>query len=443
MEWRIILPVLCLIGFLHVPVNAADPSNSTNSSVAFEFNIVFFINDTFIDSYFNMTNNVTIALKSSIISQVSPLFTSIKNFLSFDILQFRNGSIGVDGKLYFNGTDSKPSISNLTQILNSGNFSFTILTNLTKIVEVTSTAAPAVTSVTVSVSQNTASQNTTVQTPAKVARINLVFRILQNYKDIYADLNNAETKQLSDTITAGCSGFYKKRFSNFFRMLIRKFTQGSIVADSVLEFDTTNSTSPNVTEVTKAFTDAVANGTLNVTVDVTSINATDITNSDTNVTANTSVTTTITTTTLAVPTAASIASYNVTFKMSGNFTNDLSNLTSPAATSLSNSIIAQFNAVLGTINGYRRTFIWRFRSGSIIVDGGLEYNKASSPTAAVLAKLLADSVRNGAISLPIDPTSIIVTDSTGATANKSPVLASMLTAFWMTLASLLLSAAMH
>lgn len=56
-------------------------------------------------------------------------------------------------------------------------------------------------------------------------------------------------------------------------------SRGSVVADSVFEFDNTNNTSPNVTEVTNTFTEAVKTGNFSFSVDEKSINATDITNS--------------------------------------------------------------------------------------------------------------------------------------------------------------------
>lgn len=56
-------------------------------------------------------------------------------------------------------------------------------------------------------------------------------------------------------------------------------SRGSVVADSVFEFDNTNNTSPNVANVTNTFTEAVKTGNFSFPVDVTSINATDITTS--------------------------------------------------------------------------------------------------------------------------------------------------------------------
>ena len=54
-------------------------------------------------------------------------------------------------------------------------------------------------------------------------------------------------------------------------------SKGSIVTDSVLGFDATNSTSPNVTDVKETLVTAIANGSFNFTIDNSSISAADIT----------------------------------------------------------------------------------------------------------------------------------------------------------------------
>lgn len=447
MEWRIIVPVLCLIGILPVPGNAAD-TNSTNTTTisplgngtnniptGFEFNIVFHINESFSETYFNMSNNATIARKNEIISQVMPVYTHLKNFERFDILQFRNGSIVVDGKLHFNSSDSKPTEANLTQILNNGNFTFKLLTNLTRIAEVTTTAAPpaapaTTANQTANANQTTTTAATTASTPAKITTFNVVFKILQTYKDIYANLSNPETIQLTENITTAFSPFYKQRFTNFRRMWIRKFSQGSIVADSVFEFDNTNNTSPNVTEMTKSFTEAIATGNFSFAVDNTSISVTDITNVSTTTQAATTVSTT---------TGSTLAEYNMTIKINETFNSDLTNISSPRAVALAKNITDQFDGVFKKrFSNFVRTFVWRFRSGSIIVDALLGFNKTgTNPAAADVVKV----IQSETFTFKIE--SLTVTDSNGTTANRSPVLSSMLTALWMTLVSLLVSAVMH
>ncbi|KAL0203243.1 hypothetical protein M9458_001261, partial [Cirrhinus mrigala] len=46
-----------------------------------------------------------------------------------------NGSVVVDGKLFFNSSDAKPIVANLTQLLHERNFTFTIIKNFTSINE--------------------------------------------------------------------------------------------------------------------------------------------------------------------------------------------------------------------------------------------------------------------------------------------------------------------
>lgn len=59
----------------------------------------------------------------------------------------------------------------------------------------------AATPATTPVMNQTSTPITTVSAPVKIAKINLVFSIVQEFKDIYSDLNNAETKELSNNIT--------------------------------------------------------------------------------------------------------------------------------------------------------------------------------------------------------------------------------------------------
>ncbi|XP_077102464.1 uncharacterized protein LOC143753698 isoform X2 [Siphateles boraxobius] len=577
MEWRIIVPVLCLIGILHVPGNVAQVNNT---NITDRFTLRFSINDSFLDVYINSTNNATIDLRKNITSQVESLYKAkYEDFEHFEILQIRNGSIVIEGELQFtNG--SKPNVTDLTQILNNGNFTFVIIKDAISIAEVTplkhSTTGPAATtpattpntSQTASpVTNQTATPVTTVSAPAKVAQINLGFSIVQDFKDIYSNLSNTETKELSNNITTACSRVYKSRFPKFLRMNILKFSKGSVVIDSVLEFDSTNGTSPNVTDVKDTLVTAITNGNFSFTINNSSINTTNIpetsattpattpntsqtatpvttvsapakvaqinlffsivqdfkdiysdlnntetkelsnnittacsrvyksrfpkfyrmfirkfskgsividsvlefdsTNGtspnvtdvkDTLVTAitngnfsftinNSSINTTdIPETSATTDSAASnLTDYNITFKMNNAFTNDLLNMTSDGAKKLAKNVTSELDGFCKGFRNFKRSLVWKFSSGSIKVDGLLGFNDtlANNPNATELARGLAEAVRNGTVKLPVDPKSINVTDSSRFTANRSPVLASMLTALWMTLASLLLSAVMH
>ncbi|XP_056106407.1 uncharacterized protein LOC130084905 [Rhinichthys klamathensis goyatoka] len=150
------------------------------------------------------------------------------------------------------------------------------VTNQTASPVTNQTASPVTNQTASPVTSQTATPVTTVSAPAKVAQINLGFRIDQEFKDIYSDLSNTETKELSNSIINECSRVYKRRFPKFYRMFILKFSKGSVVVDSVLEFDSTNGTSPNVTDVKDTLVTAVTNGNFNFTINNSSINTTDI-----------------------------------------------------------------------------------------------------------------------------------------------------------------------
>ncbi|XDV15492.1 hypothetical protein PO909_015568 [Leuciscus waleckii] len=292
MEWRIIVAVLCLIGILHVPGNAAQMNNS---AIYYRFTLHFSMNGTFLDVYSNSTDNETVDLRKNITSKVEQLYKpKYTNFERFEILHIRKGSIVTEGELQFSN-GSKPNVADLTQILNNGSFTFTIIQNATSIAEVTpqnqsttgqstpattpvtnQTASPVTNQTATPVTNQTATPVTTVSAPAKVAQINLVFSIAKDFKDTYSNLSDPETKDLSNSITTACSKVYKSRFPKFHRMFIRKFSKGSIVIDSVLEFDSTNGTSPNVTDVKDTLVTAITNGSFNFTINNSSINTTDI-----------------------------------------------------------------------------------------------------------------------------------------------------------------------
>ncbi|XP_077102463.1 uncharacterized protein LOC143753698 isoform X1 [Siphateles boraxobius] len=398
-----------------------------------QINLFFSIVQDFKDIYSNLSNTETKELSNNITTACSRVYKSrFPKFLRMNILKFSKGSVVIDSVLEFDSTNgTSPNVTDvkdtLVTAITNGNFSFTINNssiNTTNIPE-TSATTPATTPNT----SQTATPVTTVSAPAKVAQINLFFSIVQDFKDIYSDLNNTETKELSNNITTACSRVYKSRFPKFYRMFIRKFSKGSIVIDSVLEFDSTNGTSPNVTDVKDTLVTAITNGNFSFTINNSSINTTDI--PETSATTDSA--------------ASNLTDYNITFKMNNAFTNDLLNMTSDGAKKLAKNVTSELDGFCKGFRNFKRSLVWKFSSGSIKVDGLLGFNDtlANNPNATELARGLAEAVRNGTVKLPVDPKSINVTDSSRFTANRSPVLASMLTALWMTLASLLLSAVMH
>ncbi|RXN28407.1 cell wall DAN4 [Labeo rohita] len=356
MEWRIIVPLLCLIGILHVPGNAAQTStNGTNST----FDIVFHINLEFKDVYSNINNNETIQLKQNITTQVVPVYSGLKNFQSFDILAFRNGSIAVEGKLYFNSSDAKPIVANLTQLLHDATFTFTLNKTLTKITEVIPAAV-------------LPNASATAPPPAKTA-VALAFKINQEFNDTYSNLSHPVTQELTKNIINAVSPVYR-RFPKFLGMVIKKLSRGSIAVESEIQFEATNGTSPNLTEVKNALAEAVASGNVSIPVNASTITATDVSSSN----------------------GQSILQ------------EEISTIPQHVDSELQCGVAYKY------IRGFIRMVVRKYSNGSILVDGSLQFNKTiSTPTVADLAKILADNVRNGTVTLQIDPTTIKVTDASG------------------------------
>lgn len=57
-------------------------------------------------------------------------------------------------------------------------------------------------------------------------------------------------------------------------------SQGSIAVESEIQFEATNGTSPNLTEVKNALAEAVASGNVSIPVNASTITATDVSSSN-------------------------------------------------------------------------------------------------------------------------------------------------------------------
>ncbi|XP_051560473.1 uncharacterized protein LOC127444891 [Myxocyprinus asiaticus] len=272
---------------------------------------------------------------------------------------------------------------------------------------------------------NSATETTSTATSANITEFILNFSINGTFKSSYSNMSDPDTILLKDIITSYIGTIYKTRFTNFIQILIQQFRNGSIVTDSILQFNN-NGTHPNITQLKQALVDEVANETFNTTIIKDSINVIEIV---TNATGNGT-------------TTASVKEFTINFKILQTFKEVYSNLSAPETIDLITNITSQVSVVYKKhFVNFIRMVIRQFRSGSIVVDGTFEFDKTGTiPSVTDVTTTLRDAVANGTISLQIDSNSISVTDPA---ASGSPVLAGMLTALWMTLASLMLSAVMH
>ncbi|XP_051983162.1 uncharacterized protein LOC127644165 [Xyrauchen texanus] len=412
MEWRIVLGVLCLIGILPVPGNAANDTNAT----VFEFNLSFSINETFIADYSNMSADATINLKNNITSQIEPLFRNIQNFLRMVIQKFRNGSIVTDSILQFsNGT--RPNVTSLKQTLVDRVTNGSFLNIIQNSINIAESVPNLTTTISTPPAVSLPGVNTT-NTTAPVTVFNVTFKIADQFIEAYSNLSDPVTQKLESNITTQVFNVYKKKIKSFIRMFIRKFSNGSIVIDGGLEFDK-NTTTADVRTVAITLRDAALNKEFNFTVDPESIKVTDPSG---NTLPN--LTTTISTPpAVSLPgvnttnTTAPVTVFNVTFKIADQFIEAYSNLSDPVTQKLESNITTQvFNVYKKKIPSFIRMFIRKFSNGSIVIDGGFEFDK-NTTTADVrtVAITLRDAALNKEFNFTVDPESIKVTDSSGNT----------------------------
>lgn len=383
MEWRIILPVLCLIGILNLPGYVVSQQAVTPSATS------------------TTTTTATTTTTTTATTTATPTTST---------------------------TTTTPTTSTAVTTTTTVPTSTTTATTHSSGATTASTASGATTASTAG------SQATTL--PANVQSVNLIFKIEDQFQAYYSDFTDPRTISYVQNITAQFNTVYKKSYQNYIRMIIKKLSSGSVAADADFQFNTSISSAPNATDAKNTLVQAINNKEFTFTINSTSITTVD--GSSTTASPVTTQTTTVATT------AVVLSNYNITFKMAGVFFSDLANLNSKAGSLLSLAVSGQLNYFYSNFRGFNGANVWRFRNGSIYVDALLVFIKnINAPNATELAKELGAAVRNQTIFLPIDPTTINITDFTGFSASKSPVLASMLTALWMTLASLLLSAVMH
>ncbi|XP_026999877.2 putative GPI-anchored protein pfl2 isoform X2 [Tachysurus fulvidraco] len=412
--------------------------NTTNTSTTVAtpivplsvFSLIFSINETFSADLSNSSSQLFKDKSANIISQVEPLYKKkFSNFIRMIIKSFSNGSIVTNSTLEF--SSDNVNVNNVTSTLQQGltNLTFPVLSNSINATTIaTATVAPNTTIATATVAPNTTNTSTTVATPiVPLSVFSLIFSINETFS---ADLSNSSSQLFKDksaNIISQVEPLYKKKFSNFIRMIIKSFSNGSIVTNSTLEFNSDNVTVNNVTST-------LQEGLTNLTIPVIqgSINATTI------ATATVAPNTTIASTTVATTTAPPSV-FSLIFSINETFSADLSNSSSQLFKDKSANIISQVGPLYKKkFSNYRQMIIKSFSNGSIVTNSTLEFN-SDNVTVNDVKSTLVDGANS--LTFPIDPSSIKVTQIVG---NSVPsVIASSVSMMWMSLLTLLLSFALH
>ncbi|XP_053343999.1 uncharacterized protein LOC128514258 [Clarias gariepinus] len=200
---------------------------TTTVAPAATFSLSFKILQTFVPALSNSSSPEFISLAKNITDQVTPIYKAkFKNFLRIRILSFKNGSIDTNSELSFS------SSTNANNVISAFNES---LSNFTFQVD------PA------SLSVKETTPTTTTASPISQV-FSLIFSINSTFFAALADTSSSLFAAYASNITSQIEPLYRTAYSNFARMQILTFSNGSTVVQSLL-FINSNGSDVNVTSI--------------------------------------------------------------------------------------------------------------------------------------------------------------------------------------------------
>ncbi|KAL6466589.1 hypothetical protein MHYP_G00243930 [Metynnis hypsauchen] len=385
--------------------------------------------DTFTPDLDNPNSQAYIIRAESVKTALEFYLKKLPNFLKLIVLRFRSGSVITDTQVVFDTNGTLPNPANITSAVRDAASNASLGLNITAgSINVSTAVIP-----------TQASPDTT--TPSVSAASTQASNLSNSSSDQF--------KARSNNITSQLQPFFMKAFTNFIRMFIWRFRSGSIVVDSTLEFSSSASI-PNGTQLNSTLLEFYLKKLPNFLQLIVLRFRSGSVITDTQVVFDTNGTlpdpANITS---AVRDAASNASLglNITADSINVSTADLSNSSSDQFKARSNNITSQLQPFfMKAFKNFIRMFIWRFRSGSILVDSALEFSSSASiPNVTQVTSTLVDAIKNGNLTFTVDPNSIIINQTLGNSTGSSmaPRMVGSLPLLSMSLISLLLSVPLH
>ncbi|KAL6466591.1 hypothetical protein MHYP_G00243950 [Metynnis hypsauchen] len=324
----------------------------------------------------------------------------LPNFLKLIVLRFRSGSVITDTQVVFDTNGTLPNPANITSAVRDAASNASLGLNITADSINVSTA----------VIPTQASPDTTtpsLQPFFMKAFTNFIRMFIWRFRsgsivvDSTLEFSSSASIPNGTQLNSTLLEFYLKKLPNFLKLIVLRFRRGSVITDTQVVFDT-NGTLPNPANITSAVRDAASNASLGLNITADSINVS---------------------------------------------TADLSNSSSDQFKARSNNITSQLQPFfMKAFKNFIRMFIWRFRSGSIVVDSALEFSSSASiPNVTQVTSTLVDAIKNGNLTFTVDPNSIIINQTLGNSTGSSmaPRMVGSLPLLSMSLISLLLSVPLH
>ncbi|XP_016361947.1 mucin-5AC-like [Sinocyclocheilus anshuiensis] len=272
----------------------------------------------------------------------------------------------------------------------------------------------------------------------------LVFRSFDTFIVELNDSNSQAFKSRAELVRSQIRPIYRAKYPSFIEVIVLRFRPGSIITETQLVFNSTQSV-PTVQEISDTLFTAVITGDINplnitpysISVNGSVINMTTSTTASTTITttATTAMTTTTTTTTTPPTTTRRLTSTTkvpmttttkfvpvyltaLVFRSFDIFIVELSDVNSQAFKSRAELVRFQLEPIYrAKYPSFIRVIVLRFSPGSIITDTQLVFNSTQAvPTVQEIANALLTAVETGGVDpLKIIPTTVSVNGSVIAT----------------------------
>ncbi|XP_071264500.1 uncharacterized protein [Salvelinus alpinus] len=436
---------------------STDPPSSSEGAMSLQFSL----NQTFNSDLSNSSSSEFKNLAAKVTSEVNKVFAKTPGFRRSIVKSFRSGSVVTNMILVFDNQTSVPSSSSVPALLTSSSTSLNILSgtisaaavNTTPPAAAVNTTAPAaaVNTTAPAAAVNTTAPAAAVNTTAPAAAVNtttpaaattsastdppsssegamsLQFSLNQTFNSDLSNSSSSEFKNLAAKVTSEVNKVFAKT-PGFRRSIVKSFRSGSVVTDMILVFDKQSSV-PSSSSVPALLTSSSTS--LNILSG--SISAAAVTTTPPAAAVTTTAPAAATTSASTDPPSSSEGAMSLQFSLNQTFNSDLSNSSSSEFKNLAAKVTSEVNKVFAKTPGFRRSIVKSFRSGSVVTDMTLVFDKQTSvPSSSSVPALLTSSstslnILSGSISaaaVTTTPPAAAVTTTAPAAATTSAAVAS-------------------
>ncbi|XP_071264498.1 uncharacterized protein [Salvelinus alpinus] len=383
-------------------VASPDPPSSSEGAMSLQFSL----NQTFNSDLSNSSSSEFKNLAAKVTSEVNKAFAKTPGFRRSIVRSFRSGSVVTDMIVVFDKQSSVPSSSSVPALLTS---SFTSLSLIPG-----SISAAAVNTTTPAAATTSAAVASPDPPSSSEGAMSLQFSLDQTFNSDLSNSSSSEFKNLAAKVTSEVNKAFAKT-PGFRRSIVRSFRSGSVVTDMIVVFDKQSSV-PSSSSVPALLTSSFTSLSLIPgSISAAAVNTT---------------TPAAATTSAAVaspdPPSSSEGAMSLQFSLDQTFNSDLSNSSSSEFKNLAAKVTSEVNKAFAKTPGFRRSIVRSFRSGSVVTDMIVVFDKQSSvPSSSSVPALLTSSFTSlslipGSISAAVNTTTPAAATTSAAVASPDP-----------------------